>query len=1443
MLSSLPLVSTVAPTAGQRRIALGTAALAFGAFLLAAPFAQIQLAEMWAFLPIYESAFVTLSLIIVSLLLFQYRMVQSWGLLFLAGGFLFSAAMACVHALSFPGLFSPTGLLEGGQQSTAWVYFLWHGGFAMFVVGYALWRDRPCRGPLLTALAIMIAAVMALVAALVLLTTAGHDLLPSIMAGNRDAPAKFVVAVVVWMMSILALGLLWRIRPHTHLDLWLMVLLCIWIFDSALSAVLNHARFDLGWYVGRVFGLLGESLALVVLLMENNTLYLHLVSLRAQENRRSAEQLEAGEKRFEATFEQAAMGIALVAPDGRWLRVNRKLCEIVGYDAKELMRSNFQDITYPTDLNADLEALHRILAGEIQSYSIEKRYIHKQGHTVWINLTVALVAKPEGGPDYFVSVVEDISRRKSAEEQRHHMAEALRQAAQAVVMTDTEDGIVYANPAFLKMTGYALNDVIGLSIRYFDQADERRQIRHRKIIDAVLVDGEWSGESLCITRNGIEIPVFVTVAGIHDLTGRLTGFVASYLDISEQKRVRAELESERGLLRTLIHTIPDLVWLKDVNGIYLSCNHAFQRFTGRSEVAIVGHSDYDLAAADLADSFRAQDRMAIEAGGPTVNEAWTATGDIGRDALLETIRTPMYGPDGQVIGVLGIGRDITQRYRTEIALRKSEEHFRTYVEEAPLEILVADSDGRFVDVNPAAEAMLGWSRAEICARHVAEVVSVEDRERVQDDFAVLFGPVGRICGEYRLVAASGAVVWVSLSAVRIASNRFVAFCQDITARKAIEDELERYRKGLEQLVAERTADLESAEARLRLILESTADGIYGVDIEGRITFVNPGVGAILGWRPEQLIGRTSLEMLHHSYPDGRPFPRDACPLIETLRTGIVHRVDDEYFWDANGQPIPVSFSTHPMVRDGRIVGAVVSFNDISVRKAADAAREAALAEAERLASLRREFLANMSHEIRTPLSAILGIAQIGGRDCGEPGGREKFSRILDAGHGLQQVIDDILDFSKIESGKMKVETIPMNVGEVVDRAIDMLALRAWDKGLRVEVREGADIPLRCLGDPNRLCQVLINLLSNAIKFTRAGGTVTLGVACVPNRLVLSVSDTGIGIAPEAAERLFQPFEQADGSTTRRFGGTGLGLSISRNLVGLMGGTITLDSALDQGSIFTVILPLVGAEAAPPWPLAEVALLGLSASEADQALRTLPRCRLIAAGSLSSDETAALVLIDRAILGDPALVGAVRARIDRGKRVAVLVQPGEIGSVVAIPLGAAVIERPFRPRHLRQLLAEETLRPGGAVETVFRLSGLRVLGAEDNEVNRLVLDDMLQIEGASLTCFENGRLALDHLLQHGADSFDLVLTDVQMPELDGYGLAQEISRFAPRLPVIGLTAHAMDEERVRCLTAGMVDRVIKPISPDTLVAAILRHVIVLQEDEHRMTGNQAQSVSG
>jgi signal transduction histidine kinase/CheY-like chemotaxis protein len=292
-------LSTLPAGRGERQLALAVVLVSIAVFLAAAPFSKRPLAPVPAFLPVYQSALVINELITAVLLFGQFSILRTRALLVLASGYLFSAFMAVSHALSFPGLFSQTGLLGTGPQTTAWLYFLWHGGFPLLVIAYALLKDEGretgrLHGSARVAVLSSVGAVLAAVCGLTLLTTAGHDALPAIMRGNNDDPAKVIVASGTWMLSLIALPVLWRRRPHSVLDLWLMVVMCVWIFDIALAAVLNHGRYDLGWYAGRIYGLLAASFVLVVLLLENGVLYARLVEVHESERqeRRRAQRAE-----------------------------------------------------------------------------------------------------------------------------------------------------------------------------------------------------------------------------------------------------------------------------------------------------------------------------------------------------------------------------------------------------------------------------------------------------------------------------------------------------------------------------------------------------------------------------------------------------------------------------------------------------------------------------------------------------------------------------------------------------------------------------------------------------------------------------------------------------------------------------------------------------------------------------------------------------------------------------------------------------------------------------------------------------------------------------------------------------------------------------------------------------------------------------------------------
>src|SRR5260221_2244158 len=287
-------LSTLPAERGERRLALAVVITSVAVFLAAAPFAKLPLAQVPAFIPIYESALVINDLITAILLFGQFGILRSRALLVLASGYLLTAFMAVAHALTFPGLFSPTGLLGAGPQSTAWLYMFWHGGFPLLVIAYALLkreaRDTTAAVPGIAVLA-SVAAVLLAVCGLTLLATSGQNALPAIMQGNRYTPAMIVVVSSVWVLSLVALAVLWRRRPHSVLDLWLMVVMCAWIFDIALSAVLNAGRFDLGFYAGRIYGLLAASFVLIVLFLQNSALYAPLAETHESERRKTLELL------------------------------------------------------------------------------------------------------------------------------------------------------------------------------------------------------------------------------------------------------------------------------------------------------------------------------------------------------------------------------------------------------------------------------------------------------------------------------------------------------------------------------------------------------------------------------------------------------------------------------------------------------------------------------------------------------------------------------------------------------------------------------------------------------------------------------------------------------------------------------------------------------------------------------------------------------------------------------------------------------------------------------------------------------------------------------------------------------------------------------------------------------------------------------------------------
>ena len=805
------------------------------------------------------------------------------------------------------------------------------------------------------------------------------------------------------------------------------------------------------------------------------------------------------------------------------------------------------------------------------------------------------------------------------------------------------------------------------------------------------------------------------------------------------------------------------------------------------------------------------------------------------------------------------------------------------------------------------------------------------------------------------------------------------------------EQAERLEEQTEQLMAsqaeltEQRLELMVSEERTRLILDSASEGIFGVDTEGDITFVNPAACQMLGYTEEEMLGQPSHALIHHSHANGNSYPREDCPMYGAYMHGKASRIDDEYLWRRDGSGFPVEYGAMPTLKDGCIVGAVISFSDITERKKAEQALAAserkirnilatsaegfwlidnesrtlevndtmcrilgrpreeilgrspldfadeenrqvfrdrmaerargetgsyevalsrpdgsqvpclfnatplyddggnkigafaqctditerkaqeeellqAKSEAEEATLMKSMFLANMSHEIRTPMNAIIGMAHLALKTDLTPKQRDYVGKVHNAGISLLGIINDILDFSKIEAGKLSIETTDFRLDEMLTSVVNLTGQKAHEKGLEFLIDAPSSVPQNLRGDPLRLSQILTNLLSNSIKFTE-NGEVRLKVELLEQtgeslELKFAVQDTGIGMTPEQAARLFQPFTQADMSTTRKHGGTGLGLTISRRLVELMGGRIWLESEAGVGSSFFFTVRLgVGTEKGTGRIIPAV-LDGLKVLVVDDnsAAREImvdslsPVVRKVDAVSSGPEAVAAITEQDAVEPYDvvfmdwrmPGMDGMQATRLIKGN-MALGKQPSVI---IVTAFGREEVREEAESLNVSDFLVKPVTKsmlvdslmnvfaPGaqasGELESAVqdqgkRLQGARILLTEDNEINQQIAVELLEGVGATVDVANNGREAVERLTG-AATPYDFVLMDLQMPEMDGYQATAKIRSISrlDKLPIIAMTAHATIEERQRCLESGMNDHISKPIDPVAMYDTLARY---------------------
>jgi PAS domain S-box-containing protein len=718
------------------------------------------------------------------------------------------------------------------------------------------------------------------------------------------------------------------------------------------------------------------------------------------------------------------------------------------------------------------------------------------------------------------------------------------------------------------------------------------------------------------------------------------------------------------------------------------------------------------------------------------------------------------------------------------------------------------------------------------------------------------------------------------------------------------DEIARLGRGFNAMmetIGDRDAELRRLSALQRTVLDNVGSGIVSVTPDGVVTVFNRSAERMLGYATEEVVGKLTPELWHDPEEVARRARELTAELGETIEPGMEvffararRNLPDEAEWSfirKDGTRLPVQLTLTAQRDDaGRIVGFIGLAYDLTERKQAEAAMRRHQDELEqtvqqrtadlRLArdaaeaanSAKSTFLANMSHEIRTPMNAILGMSGLALRGQLEPRQRNFVQKAHDAAQSLMGIINDILDFSKIEAGKLEVEAIPFSLDEALDNLVNVLGLRAEQAGLELLLDLPPRLPTALVGDPSRLAQVLVNLGNNAVKFTERGA-VTIGVSALTCdaasvQLRFEVRDTGIGISPEMQQRLFQPFSQADASTSRRYGGSGLGLAISRHLLRLMGGELQVESVPGQGSRFSfnlrfglqkgvqgqtsadsraqalrgarvlVVDPSAGARELLKGTCAALGLKADAAVSVEQALQRIAQAdaekvpvRLLLvdsnlpglggladAAALGRREPPrpqiAVVLMTKALSRDAVLQGLAEQhlRVD-----ALLVKPVTPSKLVDACNTALGLTAPSATTHDN---AREPEPPADDPRT--RLRGARILLVEDNEINQELALAVLGGAGIDVSLAGNGQEALDMLERQ---DYDAVLMDCQMPVMDGYAATRALRRHPLRqsLPVIAMTANAMVGDRDVALAAGMNDHIAKPINVDEMFATLARWV--------------------